>query len=270
MTATRVIGPNGHLSGAVSVLRDISAEKALQEQKEQFVAYASHELRTPITNLKTRLYLMRKQPERLGDHLTVLEEVADRMRRLVEDLLDMSRFERGVIALRKQRVVLQDLACNVTVVQKPEAEHKCLELSCEVPPHPIYVEADPERLVQVITNLLNNAIKYSPPEKNIRVTTQLIRSAEDLPASAPPDVVLPAILVTMLDQGKGLTQDEVDKVFMPFFRTEHARASKIEGVGLGLPLSRSIIEMHRGKIWAEPRERASGGRFLFTLPIVMN
>src|SRR5690606_6267134 len=99
---TRVNGLSSGVTGAVRVIRDISREKALQQQKERFVAHASHELRTPITNLKTRLYLMRRQPDRVEEHMRVLEQVTDRMKRLVEDLLDISRFERGVIKLEFQ------------------------------------------------------------------------------------------------------------------------------------------------------------------------
>lgn len=252
MTATRVIGPNGHLSGAVSVLRDISAEKALQEQKAQFVAYASHELRTPITNLKTRLYLMRKQPERVGDHLVVLEEVADRMRRLVEDLLDMSRFERGVIALRKQRVVLQDLACNVTVVQQPEAEQKCLELSCEVPPHPIYVEADPERLVQVITNLVTNAINYTPSGGSVIVRCSYASTEDGQPGYA---------LVEVQDTGIGIEDNHLPYLFQPFYRVP----TQVEGMGLGLSIAREIIHLHGGEIGLDS-EPGFGSCVSFWLP----
>jgi two-component system sensor histidine kinase VicK len=81
-------------------------------------------------------------------------------------------------------------------------------------------------------------------------------------------VVLPAILITVSDEGKGLTADEADKVFMPFFRTEDAKIRRIEGVGLGLAVTRSIVEVHRGKIWAVPKGKAKGGCFMFTVPIV--
>ena len=130
---SRVNGQNSDLTGAVTVIRDVSREKALQQQKERFVAHASHELRTPITNLKTRLYLMRRQPERIEEHMRVLEQVTDRMKRLVEDLLDISRFERGIINLRFTDVLLQEVVQNLVFVQKAEADHKHQQLEAHLP-----------------------------------------------------------------------------------------------------------------------------------------
>src|SRR5690606_21925145 len=119
-----------------------------QVQKTRFVAYASHELRTPITNLKTRLYLLRKQPERLEQHLAVLDEVTDRMRRLVEGLLDVSRFERGAISLERQLLDLRALITRSVAVQTPESERKRLRLTAELPPEPLLVDVDGERIIQ--------------------------------------------------------------------------------------------------------------------------
>ncbi len=122
-------------------------------------------------------------------------------------------------------------------------------------------------ITQVITNLLANAIKYSPERSRIRVRARQATSAADLPESAPADITLPSVIVTVDDQGAGLTWEETRQVFMPFFRTQWARAGQAEGTGLGLTIARSIIELHRGRIWAEPatRERP-GGHFLFVLP----
>ena len=266
---------DAHVLGRIYIFHDVTADRTAARLRATFLSRVSHELRTPLTSIRGFAeFILEASGDQLPDlareYTEIILNSAQHLNRVFTDMIEVTRAEAGDLKLTKQDAHLPDII--IDVVARMELQHKArqqqviMELDDDLPP----VNVDIDRIIQVITNLLNNAIKYSPPEKNIRVTTQLIRSAEDLPASAPPDVVLPAILVTMLDQGKGLTQDEVDKVFMPFFRTEHARASKIEGVGLGLPLSRSIIEMHRGKIWAEPRERASGGRFLFTLPIVMN
>jgi two-component system sensor histidine kinase VicK len=121
--------------------------------------------------------------------------------------------------------------------------------------------------MQTINNLLSNANKYSPEKGRIIISTEALYSAESLPASAPPDITLPAIMVTILDEGKGLSPEEAVQVFQPFHRTADARKAKIEGAGLGLAVTRGIVEMHRGKIWAEPRALGSGGVFRFTLPI---
>jgi signal transduction histidine kinase len=130
------------------------------------------------------------------------------------------------------------------------------------------VNVDLDRMVQVVTNLLTNAIKYSPEGGMIRLATRYVEGVDDLPDTAPADVTLPAILVTVADQGKGLTKEETEKVFLPFFRTEEAKAKKVEGVGLGLAVTRSIVEVHRGKIWAVPKGKGDGGTFMFTVPTI--
>src|SRR5262249_51610796 len=147
---------DGQMIGSVTIIRDISQEKALQEQKSRFVANASHELRTPLTNLITRLYLLRKQPDHLLEHLDILDRVAARMRNLVEDLLDFSRFERGVIQLKLRNVDARDLINEVVQVQQQEAEKKKIDLSTYMPAEAMMIMADPERMNQAITNLVIN------------------------------------------------------------------------------------------------------------------
>jgi signal transduction histidine kinase len=127
---------------------------------------------------------------------------------------------------------------------------------------------DVSRIIQVLTNLLSNAIKYSPEGGVIRVNTTYLAAGADLPDGAPPDLVLPAVLVSVVDEGKGLQRDDAERVFVPFFRTDDVKKRKIEGVGLGLAVTRSLVEVHRGKIWAVPVPPATGGCFLFTLPTV--
>ena len=249
---TRVDSPDGKSVGAVTVIRDVSQERALQAQKTRFVAYASHELRTPITNMKTRLYLMRKQPEKIPDHLSVLEDVTDRMQRLVEDLLDMSRFERGIIHLKRGVLLLQEIIHRSASVQEPEAERKGLCFTVELPDEPLYAFVDPERVVQVITNLLTNAINYTPPGKN--VTARLSRTEENGVSYG---------LVEVIDTGIGIAQEHLPHIFQPFYRV----VSQVEGTGLGLNISKEIVELHDGKIGVESTLK-QGSRFYFSLPIV--
>jgi signal transduction histidine kinase len=249
---TRVDGLDGTPIGAVTVMRDVSQERALQAQKTRFVAYASHELRTPITNMKTRLYLLRKQPEKLADHLGVLEDVTDRMQRLVEDLLDMSRFERGIIHLQQRTMAFQEIIVKSVSVQEPEAARKGLRLTIEVPDSPLYVYVDPERVIQVITNLLTNAINYTP--SGGKVTTRLSLTTEN-------DV--PYALVEVIDTGIGIGQEHLPHIFQPFYRV----VSQVEGIGLGLNISKEIVELHGGTIGVESAlER--GSRFYFCLPTI--
>lgn len=242
------------LIGAVTVVRDISQEKALEAQKSRFVAHASHELRTPITNLKTRLYLLRKQPDRMDDHLTVMEEVTDRMRRLVDDLLDISRFERGLIHLQRRECVLQEIIAGALDVQEPEGERKGLKMRREFAPDPILVYADPQRLTQVITNLVTNAINYTPAGGSVTVRVSLVQVDEAVSGYA---------LVEVVDTGIGISSEHLPHIFQPFYRV----VSQVSGTGLGLSITREIIELHGGEITVDS-QIGKGSTFSFWLPIV--
>jgi two-component system phosphate regulon sensor histidine kinase PhoR len=215
----------------VTIVRDISREKILQAQKSRFVAHASHELRTPITNLKTRLYLLRRRPQDFEYHMSVLEEVTDRMKKLVEDLLDISRLERGAIPLKQEQLEVQPMVERAVQVQRPEAERKQQSLTLEMPTTPLYVYADSGRINQVITNLLTNAINYTPESGSIRVAVEA-------------DNVGKYVLIHVEDTGIGIEHDNLPHIFQPFFRV----VSEIEGTGLGLSIAREIIELHDGAI----------------------
>jgi len=226
---------------SVTLLRDISLERELALQKSQFVAHASHELRTPITNLKTRLYLLRRRPETLPEQLPVLEEVAERMKRLVEDLLDRTRLERGLINVRFQTLDLVDLLRRVVDLQRPEAELKGLTMSFEAAGSPILVSADGERLIQVFTNLLTNGINYTPAGGSITARMRIVSDR---------------VCVDIEDTGVGIGQEHLPHIFEPFYRV----ASEVEGTGLGLSIARQIIQLHSGVIEVSS-ELGKGSRF---------
>jgi PAS domain S-box-containing protein len=248
LTCTEVTGADGQVVGAVTIIRDISVEKALQEQKSRFVANASHELRTPITNLKTRLYLMHKQPEKMDYHLQVVEEVTARMQRLVEDMLDVSRFERGLIPLHQREVDLQELVASVVEVQRAEADHKHIRLTCELSTEPMIILADPERITQVITNLLVNAINYTPEGGLVTVDAT---SNGDFAA------------IHIRDTGVGIAPDLLQQVFQPFFRASQGLS---DGTGLGLTIVKDIVELHGGTIEVDSRV-GEGSRFSVKLAL---
>ncbi len=233
---------------AVTVVRDISQEKLLQLQRSNLVTYASHELRTPITNLKTRLYLLRRRPETLAEHLTILDMVTERMRQLVEDLLDISRLEHGLIPLRSDTLALQDVIDEVVRVQSAEATQKGLELEVVQTPAPIYVLADRHRLIQVVTNLLTNALNYTPTGGVVRITLEQDGAAA---------------IIEIEDSGIGIAPENLPYIFQPFFRV----VSEVTGTGLGLSIAKEIIEMHGGSISVRSQlER--GSTFQITLPLL--
>jgi len=249
VTCSPVQNAEGEVAGAVTVIRDISQEKALQVQKQRFVAYASHELRTPITNLKTRLYLMRRQPGQLEGHLEILEEVTDRMKRLVEDLLDVSRFERGVISLQPVMVDVQALVNSVAAMQTPEAERKDIAVRLDFPSDRTEIYGDPERIVQVITNLVVNAINYTPPGGEITLAVRPATRRDRF------------VTIDVQDTGVGIAPEHLQNIFQPFFRVD----KRVEGTGLGLSITQQIVELHGGKI-AVDSEVGVGSTFHVRLP----
>jgi PAS domain S-box-containing protein len=256
-TSTPIISPNGAVVGAVSVLRDVSRERALERERANFVAYASHELRTPITNLKTRLYLAHKQRERLDDHLRVMSEVVEWMQRLVDELLTVSRFEQGVTPLQRQPVRLDDLIAGLVELQKPEAERKGQSLNWYAPDYPVEVSIDAERIRQVVTNLITNAINYTPPNGTIGVRLS-VRSSPGSRADGRPNEAS----IEVIDTGIGIAAEHLPFIFQPFYRV----ASSVPGTGLGLSIAREIVRLHGGHIEVASKV-GSGSRFIIRLPL---
>lgn len=234
----------------VVLVRDISREKALQLQQSNLIAYASHELRTPITNLKTRLYLLRRRPELLNEHIEVLEEVAERMRRLVEDLLDLTRMERGVSVLQRRVTDVVALVQGIYRLQLPEADRQSLHLGVSLPGAPVYANIDPERITQVITNLIANAINYTPSGGTVRLSVVTSPDRNH-------------VLVRVMDSGIGISAEDLPFIFQPFYRV----VSNVEGAGLGLSIAREIIELHGGEIEVKSQIRR-GSTFSVHLPAI--
>jgi two-component system, OmpR family, phosphate regulon sensor histidine kinase PhoR len=198
-----------------------------------FVAYISHEICSPLTSLKMRLHLARKQPEKLEEHLRMMEMVTNRMVELVSDLLDMSRLEYDFNSLNKRRVALQDLITFTVELHRPEAEDKSIILTSEMPADSVFVTVDPNRIMQVLTNLTVNAIHYTPPRGQI--TLQLAAQGEHA-------------LIRVRDTGIGIPSESVKRIFEPFYRVPENSA---KGTGLGLTITRDIIEAHGGTIAVE-------------------
>jgi PAS domain S-box-containing protein len=253
VTATPLVQPGSEEFGRVAIVRDITKEKELEEWQARFISSASHELRTPITNFTTRLYLMRNQPEKSDEHLEVMEYIANRMKRLIEDLLDVSRFQQGTIPVERQDVLLQSLVTEVVKVQQPEAERKRISLHMDFCASPRHVYADPTRIIQAVTNLLTNAILYTPEGGTI--TVKLLAENEDSDSWA---------LIRVQDTGAGIAPEHLSNVFQPFYR---ATQNGSGGTGLGLTITREIIELHGGSITVES-EVGKGSTFTIILPML--
>ncbi|MBL8153223.1 MAG: PAS domain S-box protein [Anaerolineae bacterium] len=251
VTVTTVTNPDGLPIGAVTVIKDISQEKVLQDQKSLFVATASHELRTPITNLITRLYLLRRSPDHLSDHLTILDQTAERLRLLVENLLDYSRYERGAVPLYMEPVDVRGLIENVVLMQKAEAEKKAIHLEFAKSAEDMVLLLDPGRITQVVTNLVVNAINYTEPGGSVRVRLECAEQG---------DPKMTRIVVQ--DNGVGIPAEALPHLFQPFYRI----ADHSVGTGLGLSIAYEIVRLHGGDIHVESQP-GEGSQFIVDLPI---
>ncbi len=260
--------------GRIYIFHDVTAERTAIRVRSTFLSRVSHELRTPLTSIRGFAEFILEAvgdelPDLAREYTQIILNSAKHLNLVFTDMIEITRADAGELKLNMQEAHLPDII--IEVVARLELQYKqrgqtvVMELDDDLPP----VNVDVERIAQVLTNLVTNAIKYSPEGGKIRLTTQLMTAPGDLPTSAPTDIVLPSVLVIVADEGGGLTREEVDNVFLPFFRTEAARMKKIEGTGLGLAVARSIVELHGGKSWAEAKKRGrKGGVFMFTLPTV--
>ena len=249
LTVAGVYGEAGERVGSVLVVRDISQEKQFQEQRDHFLTYAAHDFRTPVSNIKTRLYLLRQQPQRLEYHLDVMDQVSGHLVNLIEDLLDVVRFGRKVVKLEREHIPLQDVIQNSIALESSNAERKNVRLVYELPDEPVIVDADRYRIGQVIAKLINNAVFHSPAGSyvTLRLTT------ED-------DVAQ----IEVQDSGPGIDPEHQPRIFEPFFQLPQGSS---QGLGLGLAVSREIIGQHGGDI-AFDSEPGAGAVFTIRLALV--
>lgn len=237
----------------VTLVRDISQEKRLATQKSRFIANASHELRSPMSSLKLHFYMLKRQPERMDYHLGLLERITERMNILVEDLLDISRIEQGVIQLRRRGAILQELVGKVAEIMSANAQDKQITMTHDFDPTPLHVFADPERIDQVVTNLIANAINYTPEGGMIYISVDSFIAEHTGQAMG---------RVIVQDSGIGISLDDQPHVFEAFYRAN----TESEGTGLGLNIAREIMLLHGGDITLEsiPGE---GSIFTVYLPL---
>ena len=228
----------------------------LYQDKDEFVSLVSHELRTPLTSIKGAARTLLRRYDSLEDAtrrelLRDVDEESDRLHRLVENLLDFSRAEAGVLRLATEPVHLGKLAAGVVSELRSRAPTHGFDLSFppELPP----VEADPVRVEQVLRNLLDNAVKYSEAGGLIQLRARVSRDMLE---------------VSVRDQGIGIRPEDLNRVFGRFQRADYdPQARRRQGVGLGLAICRRLVEAHGGRIWVESQPGV-GSTFFFTLPIV--
>ncbi len=269
---------DGAIEGAVVIFRDITAHQKLERAKDEFLAVAAHELRSPLAAVRSYAELLLRREQQRDDAddsdikgLSILTQQVSHMLRMVDNLLDLSRLDAGQIDLQIQRVNLLPLIQQVLDQQRPLAKSCNLMLSADQTE--FWAECDSLRVRQVLTNLVNNAIKYSPPDAPIIVRLEQmsydgtiiddVEIGDHQCEAVNTDRLNQAVLISVHDHGSGISSDQQARLFQRFYRVSPRRA---EGLGLGLYLSRQFVLMHGGRIWVESIE-GQGSKFYFTLPI---
>jgi PAS domain S-box-containing protein len=241
--------------GTVSVFRDITVEVEADRAKSEFVSTVSHELRTPMTSIKgyADLLLMGAVgglSEQQRHFMNIIRNNANRLTSLVNDLLDISRIETGRVELNLRAVPISEIVDQVITTLEGRAHERGLELRKEISDDALPVWGDSDRLTQILTNLVGNAIQYTPSGGHITVAAQ-------------PDGDM--LEVAVIDTGIGISEENLRKIFDRFFRADDPFVQETSGTGLGLAITTSLVHMHGGEIWVES-ELGEGSTFFFTLP----
>jgi len=250
---------DGQISGMVVAFQDVSERRRLEKMKDEFISTVSHELRTPLTSLRASLGLISsgsldKRPEKQRQMVEMAICNCDRLVRLVNDILDFDSVERGKLPLDRRGVEAVDLLRRAADVAHAAASQANVNFRIDAPPAPVV--ADAERILQVLNELVANAIKFSPPGTVIRLTAK---------APAAGSSGCGEVCFGVEDQGCGIALEKLERIFERFQQGDGSDSRALGGTGLGLALCRSIVEQHGGRIWAESTV-GQGSRFLFTLP----
>ena len=254
LKATPLKNQEQEKEGIVILLRNITKEKRLDQMRTEFVANISHELRTPLTSISGFLETLRDgaidDPAAAHRILEIMSKETGRLAKLINDLLHLSKIEERRVVHRWQLVQLKEIINQVAAMFQPQAQQKSLSLTVEMPVELPCVSGDPDLLAQVLTNLVDNAIKYTPPDGHV-----LIRATTDKDN----------VQVEVKDTGIGIPPEDLPRVFERFYRVEKARARELGGIGVGLAIVKHIIKAHGGSIKAESIPH-QGSAFKVTLP----
>ena len=261
VTAVPRLDEDGEVVGFVGSSADITdikrSEDTLREadqRKDEFLATLAHELRNPLAPIRNALQIIRigADQESVGKVHDMLERQVDQMVRLVDDLLEVSRITRGKIELRRERVDLGAVIRDALETSKPLIDAARHELTVGLPTQPLWLDADPIRLAQVFSNLLNNSAKYTEPGGRIWINTNRHNDQ---------------VVVSVCDTGIGISPEKIPKVFNLFAQVDTTTAKAQGGLGIGLALARRLVEMHGGRIDARSGGEGEGSEFRVHLPL---
>jgi PAS domain S-box-containing protein len=242
--------------GTVSAFRDVTVEVEAERAKTEFVSTVSHELRTPMTSVKgyVKLLLMGavgRLTDEQQNFLSIVDTNVNRLTTLVNDLLDISRIESGRMAISPQVMRVEEVIGQITRELETRATDQGLTLWRSVPSTLPKVVADPDRVAQVLTNLVANACNYTLPGGEVTVSARAVGDE---------------VRVSVQDTGIGISPEDQEKIFDRFFRADDEVVQNASGTGLGLPIVQSLVEMQGGQVWVES-EPGQGSTFTFTLPV---
>jgi PAS domain S-box-containing protein len=246
---------NGQVSGMVIAFQDVSERRRLEKMKDEFISTVSHELRTPLTSLRASLGLISsgsldKRPEKQRQMIEMAIGNCDRLVRLVNGILDFDRMEKGALPLERRPVEAVDLLRRAA--DSAYAAAAQAHIGFRIDATPARVLADEERILQVLNELVSNAIKFSPQQTTIRL------------AAEPASDEAHQVCLIVEDQGRGIAAEKLERIFDRFQQGDASDSRALGGTGMGLALCRSIVQQHGGRIWAENAPE-KGSRFLFTL-----
>jgi signal transduction histidine kinase len=253
----------GKTVGVVAVLSDITKQKKLDEMKSKFVAHVSHELRTPLLAMEESLGLLlggaagEISPDQ-EKFLSIGHRNIGRLSRLINDLLDVAKLEAGKMELHPITFEINDMVHHVSETVRTLAEGKGVTIEEIYSRRGVEVEADADRLTQVVTNLLGNAIKFTP--EGGKITLEVDTDRLDLGVSQDS-----CVAISVEDTGPGIPLEEQKRIFNKFEQGSNSSSQSVSSTGLGLTIAKEIIELHGGKIWVESKE-GKGSRFSFVIP----
>ncbi|MFC7061088.1 cell wall metabolism sensor histidine kinase WalK [Halobacillus seohaensis] len=247
---------HGEMDGFITVLSDVTEQEKVEQERREFVSNVSHELRTPLTTMRSYLEALTdgawEDKEIAPRFLDVTQNETDRMIRLVNDLLQLSKMDRkDSTGLFKEKVEFVEHFSQV-IDRFEMSRNEKNTFSRELANQNFFVWIDKDKITQVLDNIISNAIKYSPEGGTITFKAETLKKQ---------------LLVSVSDQGMGIPTETVDKIFDRFYRVDKARSREIGGTGLGLAIAREIIESHHGQIWANSQE-GKGTTIFFTLPLI--
>jgi two-component system phosphate regulon sensor histidine kinase PhoR len=248
---------DGLQHGYIIIVQDLTQLRRLETVRRDFVSNISHELRTPLASLRALVETLRDgaldDPPAAQRFLDRIETEVDALAQMVQELLELSRIESGKVPLKLRPTAVSDIVLRPVERLLPQAERAGVELIIDLQGGLPLILADAERVQQVITNLVHNAIKFTPPGGSITVRASQNQSEPNY------------LIVSVIDTGEGISASDLPRIFERFYKVDRARSAG--GTGLGLAIAKHMVQAHGGEIWAESIE-SKGSTFSFTLPVL--